>query len=318
MAKRSVVRNWRLKALMQGVLSVTPRGNRVNDRLQMKFGGLRNFEQNISSKVDDWCLLAGYLRSVHRGQLAGLTILEVGSGWYPTLPVCFALAGAGRVHTVDLNRHMNEDLTFRMLRAIEPHLERIADACGEPADAIRQRWEELRQVDALAPLLARARIEYRAPGDARKLEWLTGGCIDLAYSNSVLEHVTPTALPGIMRESWRVLKDDGLMVHSVACNDHYAHFDPGISFVNYLQFSARRWRWLNNDLNYQNRLRAPDFLSIARESGFEILRETRAVRPGTREALQFMRLAPEFQTYDLEDLAATTIDFVAVKRSRNS
>ena len=99
----------------------------------------------------------------------------------------------------------------------------------------------------------------------------------------MLEHVTPAALPSIMRESWRVLRDNGLMVHGVACNDHYAHFDPTISFVNYLQFSERRWRWFNNDLNYQNRLRAPDFLRAARESGFEILHEARAVRPRTRE-----------------------------------
>ncbi len=316
MSWNQAVRDWRVKALIQGILSVTPGGGRLNDWLQTSAGGLRNFEDNISGKIEDWLQLVSYLQTVSRGEMDGLAILEVGSGWYPTLPFCFALVGAGRIYTVDLHRHMNEAMTFRMLRAMEPHLDRIANACAISPDSTRQRWEELRQADALAPLLAKARVEYRAPGDARKLAWLSDGCIDMAYSNSVLEHVTPAVLPGIMREAWRVLSDDGVMVHAVACNDHYAHFDPAISFVNYLQFSERRWRWYNNDLHYQNRLRAPDFLHAARENGFEILHEARAVRPRTREALAHMRLAPEFRSYGLEDLAATTIDFVAAKRAR--
>ena len=155
MSWKQAARDWRLKALTQGILSVAPGGGRLNDWLQTSIGGLRNFEENISRKIQDWCQLVSYLQSVSRGELAGLTILEVGSGWYPTLPFCFALAGANRIYTVDLNRHMNEAMTFRMLRAMEPHLDRIASACPVPPEVTRQRWEELRRAEALAPCCQR-------------------------------------------------------------------------------------------------------------------------------------------------------------------
>ena len=117
----------------------------------------------------------------------------------------------------------------------------------------------------------------------------------------------------MMQEASRVLKNDGLMVHAVACNDHYAHFDRSISFVNFLAFNEEQWKLWNNPIQFQNRMRAPEFLDIARGCGFRIVHEARAVRPGTREALRTMRIAREFEHFSTEDLAATTVDFVARK-----
>jgi SAM-dependent methyltransferase len=307
------LRDWRIKALVQSVLSVAPGGVWLNERLQMRVGGLHNFSANISSKVDDWCQIVGYLKTAGCASVIDQTILEVGSGWYPTLPICFALAGAGHIYTVDLNRHMNEDTSLRMVCAIEPHLDRIASAFGSPTSAVQQRWAVLRKANSLAQLMDAAKITYRAPTDARRVEWLKDDGIDLAYSNSVLEHVFPAVLPGIMGELRRVLRPGGVMLHAVACNDHYAHFDKTISPLNYLQFPERQWRWLNNELNYQNRLRASSFLRMARACGFEVVHEARAVRPNTRETLRTMKLAPEFEQFDREDLVVTSTDFVAVK-----
>lgn len=308
------LRDWRVKALVQDILSASPGGCRLNDWLQRHVGGLRNFEDNICRKVTDWCQVSSYLKAVGCKSLTEQTIVEVGSGWYPTLPICFALAGARRIYTVDLNRHMNEGMSLRMLRAVEPHLDRIASSCGLPASEARRRWEVLCTSDNLAQLLNKANIEYRAPADARDMGWLDNGCIDLAYSNSVLEHVLPSALPGIMKELWRVLRPDGLMLHAVACNDHYTHFDKSVSPINYLRFTERQWRWFNNDLNYQNRLRPSSFLSAARDSGFDVIHEARTLRPRNLDTLQGMRLAPQFKSFDPEDLATTSIDFVSIKR----
>ena len=96
------LRDWRVKALVQDILSASPGGCRLNDWLQRHVGGLRDFEYNICGKVTDWCQVSSYLKAVDCKSLTEQTIVEVGSGWYPTLPICFALAGARRIYTVPL------------------------------------------------------------------------------------------------------------------------------------------------------------------------------------------------------------------------
>ncbi len=84
------------------------------------------------------------------------------------------------------------------------------------------------------------------------------------FSNSVLEHVDPGLLHALLAESRRGIGAHGVSVHAVACNDHYAHFDRTIAFVNDLQFDDAAWSRWNNPLNHQNRLRAPNSIDAAR------------------------------------------------------
>jgi SAM-dependent methyltransferase len=311
----STFRNWRLKGAIQKGLSALPGGCWVNDQLQRRAGDLRAFEKNIDMKVADWTGIISYLKAAGRAEVGGATILEIGSGWYPTLPLCFSLAGVRCCHTVDINRHLHEGLTFRMCKALGQRLDAITAETGLSMALVRERYQRLSGTSRLENLLSEAGICYHAPADGANLSWLPEQSLDLVYSNSVLEHVPPEVIQALMREARRVLKDDGVMVHAVACNDHYAHFDRGISYVNYLQFPEREWRFWNNRLNYQNRLRAPDFLGMAEDAGFRIIHEARAVRPGVREALSSMRIAPDFARYSSEDLASTSVDFVAMKQA---
>jgi SAM-dependent methyltransferase len=309
-----VLQSWKIKGIIQKSLSSFPGGECINDSLQRRLGGLANFDANIRSKVDDWALLISYLRTVDADDLECQRVMEIGSGWYPTLPICFHLAGVQHCHTADISRHMKPNLAFKMLTTIEKHLPRIGAVSGRGADAVRAQYENLREATSLEDLLARAGIVYHAPADASNACWFADEAVDLVYSNSVLEHVPEPVIAALMREAHRVLKPEGLMVHAVGCNDHYAFFDKSISFVNYLQFTAKQWRLWNNRLLYQNRLRANDFIRLARESSFEVVHEARAVRPGSREALASLKIAHEFSSYATEDMVATTVDFVARKK----
>jgi hypothetical protein len=116
-----------------------------------------------------------------------------------------------------------------------------------------------------------------------------------------------------MTEAHRILKPGGLMLHNIGCNDHYAFVDPTISFVNFLQFSESKWRLWNNSLLYQNRMRAPEFLELSEQAGLPVILTRTHVRDGTREALTRLEIAPEFRRFSTEDLAYTTLDFVARK-----
>jgi SAM-dependent methyltransferase len=302
--------NWRLKGIVQKAVSVLPGRDRINRVLQTRFGGLREPEREMDSKVlDDWLVFADHLKTLGLST-ANRTFVEVGSGWYPTLPTCFALAGAARVDTFDLTVHLDEQLTRRLIERLGLHLDRIASAGGLPLDDVRARHRELAAADSTTEILRRARIRYNAPADASRTG-LPDASVDVVYSNSVLEHVTPEALRAIMKETARILRPDGYAIHSVNCGDHYAHSDPAITQVNYLRFSERQWSFWNNELQYQNRLRARDFLEASEAAGLVTVFSKARPRPELVAEVSRMRLPDRFRGYSFEDLAITSVDFAA-------
>ncbi|MGH9581477.1 MAG: class I SAM-dependent methyltransferase [Bryobacteraceae bacterium] len=303
--------NWKIKGVVQAVLSALPGGVPVNSVLQRTAGNLRNFEKNVDAKVTgDWLVLLSHMRDIGvRPQ--GLDYLEVGTGWYPTLPVCYFLIGANSCRTYDIRRHLSAKLTWKMLRRLEHHLPAIADGGGMSIESVRLKYEELLRCNTLEHLLGRARIEYIAPGDASRTS-LPAESIDVVFSNSVLEHVPAESIRKIMKESYRVLKPGGLVIHSANCGDHYAYCDRKITAINYLLYSEKQWRMWNNPLQYQNRLRPEDFLAVTRDTGFRVILAKHKAQEKLLEALERMKVAPEFVQYSPEQLAATSIDFVGL------
>src|SRR5258705_10002627 len=122
-----------------------------------------------------------------------------------------------------------------MLRRLEKHLPAIAAASNRPVEDIRRDYRTLRAETNLDTVLSRARIEYRAPSDAGSTA-LPDRCIDVVYSNSVLEHVPAADIASLMREGHRLLRSSGIAIHSANCGDHYAYFDRKITAINYLTY----------------------------------------------------------------------------------
>lgn len=303
--------NWRVKGATQKALSVLPGGIRLNLMMQIFLGDLRNLDSQIALKVRDWALSMKYLREAGI-PLQGSRMFEIGTGWYPVLPVCFVLAGARSVATYDITRHLSEKGMLRCLNSLTPQIPLIAETAQKSPAFIAERLNALRQKATLAEMLEESGIEYHAPADARRSE-LPAGSIDLVYSNSVFEHIPREIIREILAESYRMLRAGGFMMHNVACNDHYAHFDKTISYVNFLRYSEKQWRFWNNRLQYQNRMRAPEFLALACQAGFEIAAQHTHVAAGSREALRSFTIAPEFRAFSEADLATTTIDFIGRK-----
>ncbi|MFN0185172.1 MAG: class I SAM-dependent methyltransferase [Aquabacterium sp.] len=241
--------------------------------------------------------------------VAGRSVLEIGTGWLPVFPVCFLLAGAREVHTFDLRRHMRDDARATVLTHIEPLLGEIAQGSGEPEPVVRGRWQALRQ-QASTGAATDLGIRYHAPADA-SATGLPDGSVDLIVSNSVLEHVSPTVLHPLMRESARLIGESGHVLHSVNCGDHYAYFDRRISPIHYLRFSNADWRRWNNDILYQNRLRPSDFIQAARSSGLEILHDIQTVRHALMQQSPPPVIAEAFRHYSEEDLCTTSVTFLA-------
>lgn len=293
---------------------MAPGGVMLNTLLQRTCGKMRDFDANLSDKIYDWTLSMGYLSEVGFC-VRGKRLMEIGTGWHPALPICFVLAGAGSVKTFDLVRLLSEKLTFRLLDSLEQYVPKIADLAGRDPAIVHARLQEFRRSKNLSELLSKSGIEYFAPADACATG-LEADSIDLVFSNSVLEHVRREVMAALMEESFRVLRPGGLALHNVACGDHYAHFDKSISHVNFLQYGEREWRLWNNPMQYQNRMRAQEFVDLATYAGFRVISKKTHIVPGTMEALASMRIASEFDRFSRDEIAETTVDFIGRKPAR--
>jgi hypothetical protein len=145
-----------------------------------------------------------------------------------------------------------------------------------------------------------ARVGVRAVvGDARSIR-LPDGAAELIVSNNTLEHIPPGVLAAIMAELRRVAASGAVMDHFVDISDHYAHFDSSITEFNYLRYRPRVWGLFNNRLQYQSRLRAPDYRLLVEEAGFSVVAQE--AERGAPEELAAITLAPQFRQYPREDL----------------
>jgi SAM-dependent methyltransferase len=309
--------DWRIKGTIQKVLGYVPGGGRIHYLLQRRGGGLASWQRECDIKVDDWRLMMGHLRTSNL-DLAGATLLEMGSGWYPTFPFCLYLAGASRVITVDLNRYMKDEMTLALADRLAQHVPLIAKESGRrEADVEARRLAlafSLRHGEMIGEATHGA-IEYRAPADAART-FLPSDSIDVVFSNSVLEHVPAAVIEACFAEAMRILRPGGIIFHSVNCGDHYAYVDRSIHQLHYLRYSDRAWRKWNNAFLYQNRLRAVDFTEMAQRAGFAIEIDTSRPHPMRLAQLATIEVDPAFARYSREQLAITSIDFVGRKPTR--
>jgi SAM-dependent methyltransferase len=165
----------------------------------------------------------------------------------------------------------------------------------------------------LAAYLEQLGIDYRAPGDARQTGLETGS-VDFVTSTSTLEHIPRADLAEILRECQRIVADDGALSFVVDYRDHYSYFDSRLSVYNYLQFDDRRWKRYNPGLQFQNRLRHPDYLALFADAGFVVQEvEPDPVSPSDLEVLEALPIDDRFRGYPLADLAIPGARFVLTK-----
>ncbi|MEP6863175.1 MAG: methyltransferase domain-containing protein [Deltaproteobacteria bacterium] len=306
--------DWRVKGVVQKVLGVVPGGDKAHFVLQRRAGVLRHFERECDIKVDDWRLMMGHLRA-SKVPVVGGSFFEIGTGWYPAFPLLLYLAGAGRVDTVDLNRYLRDGLVLACAQRLGHHLPLIAQLADCAPARLVTRHAELLATLATGGSLAEATrgvISYRAPCDAAATE-LADASFDCVFSNSVLEHIPRNVIAACFAESRRIVKPGGIVFHSVNCGDHYAYGDHTIDQLHYLQYSDAAWAPWNNRFLYQNRLRAPDFTKLATGAGFALEIDTSRPHPERLRQLDAIKIDPCFAHYTREQLAITSVDFVARK-----
>jgi SAM-dependent methyltransferase len=243
--------------------------------------------------------------------LQGRTIVEVGTGWEPIIPILFSLAGASRVYMTDTIRLCAPATLKGAISSLCKHKDLV---CSR----LRISAIEFDVCLAVNPAhfdeaCAQLRIGYLAPCDCRRLPF-EDASIDVITSHMVLEHIAPEIIADIYAESSRVLRSGGLMCHVIDNSDHWQHRDARISALNFLRYPEWVFKLTCiNDLDYQNRLRHSEHMMIMTDRGFEILFANRDVDQRSLQALSAMRLDEKFAKFKADDLATLTSTVLARK-----
>ena len=239
--------------------------------------------------------------------LRGRTVLELGTGWYPVIPLMLRLAGAGRIILTDVHALLDRETVQAAVDFLQARKADLASRLGQTETEIDQALT-LPKGASLDEVLKMLGLDYRVPFDIAT----TDVQVDAIYSHTVLEHIPPPVLETILRHSHDLLNPGGLICHGIDHSDHREHQDPGISRVDFLRYSNIIWRLLClNPQDYTNRLRHSDYMTMIQRAGFESVIERPFVNPGALTRLPDIPLAPQFRGYDEDDLATTWSHIVA-------
>lgn len=305
---------WLLKAAAQGVLARLPYRQWWNYQVQ------RHLTRSLRPNRADLNTRLRSARKHIRYYLAGAetdtppaVALELGTGWFPLLPIALYLAGVGQVYTVDIQNLLRPGYFFAMLRLLASYsLTELTDQL-EYVQPERHAtlWAAARASQSIPAVLAR--LGVRPLVGAMPTLPLADESVDWIVSHTTLEHIAPADLTDIFATFRRVIAPGGLMIHMVDTGDHYAAVDPAITPYNYLQFDDRTWRWFNNALLYQNRLTQVEYIELHRCHRFTLLH----IERWTHHADQFDRVtrAPGFERYTREELLPTRLWFISCPRA---
>jgi len=284
--------NWKLLVLKKAVMGRIPFGNSLRRWKRSRFGYAPN-----AANMD--CTLENYGDMKRTAEAAGAsflggTVLEIGSGWFPVIPVLLCLEGAKQVLMSDLSPHM-DDVTFGT--AVRELVRRFPDRT------------DLRGISHRSQLP----IKYLAPLDVAKIE---DNSLDFIISRTVLEHIPEAELTRLFNALRPKLKPSGHMVHLIDHSDHLEHQDKSITRIHFLTWSAGFHAALNRLIKEgENRLRHHEYRRVFERAGYAVAIEEGAVHEGTRRRCGGLALAPPYDGMSAEQLSILTSIYVLRPRA---
>ncbi|MEM6346776.1 MAG: class I SAM-dependent methyltransferase [Bacteroidota bacterium] len=264
---------WWLKAGIQKSISFLPGGRRIHHFLQQKVW--RSLQLSDAFLIDRLSHVDKHLRAweQYHPHSQPQIVLELGTGWYPVVPLGMYLSGIDQIYTVDQSSYLSEARFAELLAYLANWQARGLLQKYLPSLKIH-RWQSLRQLQAeykndFSKLLEALQIHYWL-GDARTLPY-SARQFDLIHSNNTFEHIPPSILGGLISEMKRVMKVEGVMSHYIDMVDHYSYGDPSLSPLHFLRFTERQWSWIENRFQSQNRMRLNQYEDLFAKLGLKAL-----------------------------------------------
>jgi Methyltransferase domain len=200
-------------------------------------------------------------------------LLELGTGpmhWYATVVRMFYDVSITLFDVAD-NRQLGTYQTA--VRQLRPFLD--DGFCATP--------DALRRAEHCIDVITNGRTFEEIYGElgfsyvvekTGSLEKFGSESFDLVFSDNTLEHLQREVLPSFVGALHRICKKGGHSAHGIDLGDHVGYYDPYVSPKVYLRFSTATWQtFLENQLQYINRVQRPEWLALFRDAGFELTYE---------------------------------------------
>lgn len=288
-----------LKAVVQKTISFLPFKNNINYLFQKYItkGVILNdghFELKITHASDHIRFFTKHGDTVP-SDWSTKTCMELGSGWYPVIPVSLFLVGMGKTISIDINSWMTKE---SVLKTIEHFISWRADGRLEQyvQNIQADRWATLLDIYnnqnkyAFETILQMLKLELLIK-DARATD-LDAESMDFICSNNTFEHIPENILFGILKEFHRICKKEGVMSHFIDLSDHFAHFDQSITIYNFLKYSPQAWDRIDNSIQPQNRLRFKQYQKMYSDLSIPITEEE--IRKGSLSDLEKVKVHESF------------------------
>ena len=298
-----MVSKWKAKAIVQKGISYLPQREKINFIFQKYVTkGVELTDEHFGYKIQH---AKDHLQFLEKyGSFENNQILELGTGWYPIIPIAFYLKNAGRVISIDIQNWMTQKSQIHAIEKIvewkkkgklDEFFQDVPDKKWHRLNTIHQNpgdytKEDIEKIIGLTPMVK----------DARTTD-LPSHSFDFICSNNTFEHIPKSILEGILIEFKRLIKPLGLMSHFIDMSDHFAHFDSTITIYNFLKFSEKQWNWIDNRIQPQNRMRMDHYRKLFTSLNIPITEEV--LREGEVELLREIKVHPEFQDLSPEELA---------------
>ena len=296
---------WILKAVVQKAISFLPAKERINFFFQKYVTrGVELTDEHLGYKLDAARDHIRYYDKYGTVDRKEARTLELGTGWYPIVPLMLYLSGFSQTVSIDIRKWSNKERQLIAIARVLEYYDR--GLLGTYFKAVQpDRIEVLREVLAHPDTYDEDRINERIGleiriMDATQLDF-PDGSFDLICSNNTFEHIYPHVLRRILKEFKRVLKPAGVMSHFIDLSDHFAHLDGAIGIYNFLRFTHKQWALIDNDIQPQNRLRWPDYVAMYQDLKIPIREE--AFRAGDPALVKQVPLAADYRGYSPEQLA---------------
>jgi len=309
--------SWLVKALVQRGIGALPNPHYWNELFQDRVTHSldltkERFEVSLGNCRNHLEQLQRYGSTATSGSFSAF---ELGTGWFPTVPIGLFLCGAREVWTWDIVPFLRRGrlkLTIRRFLELEQGWRGHFHALPERLTRLREVMALCESPEGLGPaeLLERLGIYYRIGNASRS--GLPPQSVDLIVSDVVLEYLSPEELFEILQEFRRIAAPDAVMSHTIGLGDQYASHDSGITQFNFLRFPDWAWRCLRNPIIPLNRLRISDYRRAFSESGFQVVDEIS--QRGDPAQLARTPLADRFRGYSNDDLLVVHTWLVAIPR----
>ena len=244
-------------------------------------------------------------------------ILEIGTGWFPFVPLLGHLLNARAIITVDIHPWLTAKHLRQTIIALRDLSDTIATTLQIPATHVQQCCDQLLtrapHTRTPAELLLHANIRYLPKTDLLTADLPPAG-VDLVLSSNVLEHLPPPILQAIHARTAALTRPGGLAVHRFNPDDHFKTLSG--STITFLKYSDSAWRFLGGrGLSYHNRLRTAEHADLLKPTPWGLLLWADAVDTNALDQIKTGALtpAPRFAAMPPEILCACYAWFIMKK-----